>query len=58
MGGWSVTTSRSILWLSAQWVRLLFTDLLPVNEVYCWTIPTERSNAVKPVEQTHLCLDL
>ena len=34
MDGWSVTTSHSTLWLSAQWVRSLFTDLLPVNEVY------------------------
>ena len=54
-GGWSVTTSRSTLQLSAQWVRLLFTDLLPVNEVYCLTIPVEWLNAAK---QLHLCLGL
>ena len=30
----------------------IFTDLLPVNEVYCLTIPVEWLNAVK---QLHLC---
>ena len=48
MGGWSVTTSHSPLWLSTQWIRLLFTDLFPVNEVYCLTMPVEWLNAVKP----------
>ena len=54
-GGWSVTTFHSTLRLSAQWVWSLFTDLLPVNEVYCLTIPVEWLNAVK---QLHLCLGL
>ena len=48
MGGWSVTTSRSTLWLSTQWIRSIFMDLFPVNEVYCLTIPVEWLNAVKP----------
>ena len=35
MYGWMVSNNlRSTLQLSAQWVRSLFTDLLPVNEVY------------------------